>query len=97
MRFFISICGLLILLGCSSPGGRFSGVEPIRVSVEGSVFDVYVVGDGVRAIRMNFEMLPTLAVIGTRAVAAIEQVTGCSVVTGSMRGDQVMVEARVKC
>jgi hypothetical protein len=69
----------------------------VRVTIEGSEFDVYVLGDEVRAIRMNFEMLPTLAVIGSRMVIAMEQVTGCRVINGSFFGDQAMAEARVSC
>ena len=97
MRFSIFMCIFLTLMSCSSPGGRFRGVEPVRVTVEGSEFDVYVLGDEVRAIRMNFEMLPTLAVIGPRAVIAMERVTGCRVVNGSFFGDQAMADARVSC
>ena len=95
MRFSISVCIFLVLASCSSPGRRFSGVEPVQVTVEGSDFDVYVLGGEVRAIRMNFEMLPTLAVIGSRAITAMERVTGCKVVNGSFFGDQAMAEARI--
>jgi len=97
MRFSIFMCIFLVLASCSSPGRRFSSVEPVRVTVEGSDFDVYVLGEDVLGIRMNFEMLPTLAVIGPRAITAMEQVTGCKVVSGSFFGDQAMAEARVSC
>ena len=72
-------------------------MEPRRVIVDGSEFDVYVSGDDVVAIRMNFEMLPTIAVIGPRAIVAMERATGCKVVAGSFVGDQAMAEARVTC
>lgn len=97
MRFFIFLCVFLTFASCSSPGRRFSSVDPVRITVEGSDFDVYVLGDEVRVIRMNFEMLPTLAVIGPRAIIAMERVTGCTVVNGSFIGDQAMAEARVVC
>ena len=97
MRFVAFMCVFLALVSCSSPGRRFNGVEPVRITVEGSDFDVYVLGDEVRVIRMSFEMLPTLAVIGPRAVIAMERVTGCKIVNGSFFGDQAMAEARVSC
>lgn len=97
MRFAIFLCVFLALVSCSSPGRRFSGVEPVRVMVEESTFDVYVLGNDVRVIRMNFAVLPTLIVIGPHAVAAMEQVTGCSVISNSFSGDQAMAEARVSC
>jgi hypothetical protein len=97
MRFSVFLCIFLVLASCSSPGRRFSNVEPVRVTVEGSEFDVYVLGEEVRVIRMNFEMLPTISVIGSRAVIAMEHVTGCTVIDGSFFGDQAMSEARVSC
>jgi hypothetical protein len=97
MRFSIFLCIFLTVVSCSSPGRRFSSIEPVRVTVEGSDFDVYVLGNEVRVIRMDFEMLPTLAVIGSRAVIAMEHVTGCRVVSGSFFGDQAMADARVSC
>jgi hypothetical protein len=97
MRFSVFLYIFLVLGACSSPGRRFSSVEPVRVTIEESDFDVYVLGDEVLVIRMNFEMLPTLAVIGSRAVVAMELVTGCNVVKGSFLGDQAMSEARVSC
>lgn len=96
MRFFVLFM-LMTLFACSSPGRKFSGAEPVRVVAEGSVFDVYVVGENARAIRLNFELLPKRAVTGARAVAAIEQATGCAVVKGSVSGDQAMIEVRLKC
>ena len=97
MRFSVFLCGFLVLASCSSPGGQFRGVDPVRVTVERSEFDVYVLGDQVRVIRMNFEMLPPMAVIGPRAVVAMEWATGCNVISSSFFGDQAMVQARVAC
>jgi len=72
-------------------------VNPVRVVVDGSDFDVYVLDDEVLVIRMNFEMLPKFAVIGPRAIIAMERATGCTVVTGTFSGDQAMAKARVAC
>ncbi len=97
MRFSIFPCIFLVLASCSSPGRRFNNVEPVRVAVQESDFDIYVLDEEVRVIRMNFEMLPTLAVIGPRAVIAIERATGCVVIDGSFVGDQAMADARISC
>jgi hypothetical protein len=56
MRFSIAFCVYLTLISCSSPGRDFRGIEPVRIDVEGSEFDVYVLGEEVRVIRMNFEL-----------------------------------------
>ena len=97
MRFSIAFCVYLALISCSSPGRDFGGIEPVRIDVEGSEFDVHVKGDEVRVIRMNYELLPNLAVTASRAIAAMEVVTGCRVINGSFSGDQAMAAARVKC
>lgn len=97
MRFSMVFCVFLALVSCSSPGRQFSGIEPVSITVEGSEFDVYALGENVRVIRMNFELLPRLAVIASRAIVAMELVTGCTVVPGSFSGDQAMAQARVKC
>jgi len=97
MRFSIISYIFLILVACSSPGQRFNNIDPVRVAVAGSVFDVYVLGDEVRVIRMNFEMLPSIGVIGPRTVSAIERATGCRVKDGSFNGDQAMADARISC
>ncbi|PCJ76231.1 MAG: hypothetical protein COA53_02990 [Rhodobacteraceae bacterium] len=97
MRFFVFLSVFLVLLACSSPGRRFKSAEPVRVTVEGSVFDVYVLGKEVRAIRLNFEMLPAISVIGPRAVTAMERASGCRVIDGSFSGDQAMADARISC
>lgn len=97
MRFAMVIWLVLALISCSSPGRQFSGIEPVRVTVEGSEFDVYVLGNDVRVIRMNFELLPNLAVVASRVILAMETATGCPVVVGSYLGDQAMAQARIKC
>lgn len=97
MRFAMVIWLVLVLVSCSSPGRKFNGIEPVRVTVEGSDYDVYVSGKDVRVIRMNFELLPNLAVTASRAIFAIESASGCPVVVGSYSGDQAMAQARIKC
>lgn len=94
---FVFILALFGLISCSSPGLKYSGVSPVRVAVEDSVFDVYALGEEVQIIRLSVEMLPKRAIIAARALAAIEQATGCPVVAGSMIGDQALMEARIDC
>ncbi|MHA1128022.1 MAG: hypothetical protein ACTSRN_03605 [Alphaproteobacteria bacterium] len=96
MRFSIIIV-LLAIMACSSPGKHFSGATPVRVTVEGSIFDIYTVGSDVKAVRLSVEALPRRAVIGARAIIAIEQATGCKFVAGSMTGDQALMQARITC
>ena len=97
MRFFLIFVVLTALAACSSPGKQFSGVEPVRVIVEGSTFDIYTVGSDVKIVRLSVEMLPKRAVIGARAIVAIEQATGCKFVAGSMTGDPALMQAKISC
>ena len=96
MRFSIFIV-LFGLMACSSPGKQFSGAEPVRVTVEESIFDIYTVGNDVKVVRLSIEALPKRAVIGARAIVAIEQATGCNFVAGSLTGDQALMQARITC
>lgn len=89
--------GMLLLVGCSSPSLKFMKIEPVQVTVEGSVYDVYSNGTEVQAIRINREFLPNKAKSIVRMVMAIEQATGCIVVPTSVDGDQALVKARIKC
>ncbi len=94
MRF---IAVFLLLAACSSPALRYSGVAPVRVEVEGSRYDVYRLDGEVQVIRVSMEVLPRKAQSFARAIAAIEAATGCSVVEGSLAGDQALVQARLDC
>lgn len=96
MRFALILC-LTALISCSSPGGKFMKAAPVSVSVEGSEFDIYRVGNEVRIIRLSFEVLPKRAVIFARAIVAVNLATGCRVKTGSMTGDQALMQAKLTC
>lgn len=97
MRFSVIFCIFIVLISCSSATRKFSGIDPVRVTIEGSVFDVYVNGNEAQIIRMNFEVLPDFATMAARAISAMEKVTGCRVVCTSFSGDQAMATARIKC
>lgn len=91
------ICVLmpLVLVGCDTPSIKFRGIDPVRISVGKSTFDVRIDGDRAEAIRINTEWAPRLEAVAPRAVAAIEKVSGCKVT--KLGGDQAMILARLKC
>ncbi len=88
---------ILLLAGCSSAGLQFSGVAPVRVVVDGSTFDVYARDGDVQAIRLSHELFPNKADTLARAIAAIEQATGCQVLANSLAGDTALVKAKIRC
>jgi len=88
--------GLLALLGaCNTPSPAFRNVEPVRITVGKSSFDVRVDGNRAEAVRLNREWAPRIGAVAPRAIAAIETVSGCEVV--KLGGDQALVMARLKC
>ena len=88
---------LLPLLACNTPSFEFSGVPAQRVIVEKSVFDVRMIGDRAEAIRINREWAPHLGYMAARFARAFEAASGCTVRPNSMQGDQVVMQARLKC
>lgn len=97
MPRFYSILLILVVAGCSSPGLRYGGIEPMRMTARTSVFDVYVSGENVRAIRINRQILPKASNVFADAWSAIELATKCKVVDGSLTGDQAVMDAKIKC
>ena len=88
---------LLPLLACNTPSPEFSGVPVTRVIVGKSVFDVRMVGDRAEAIRITHEWAPDLSYVVARFARAFEAASGCTLRPNSMRGDQVVMQARLKC
>ncbi|TQV66402.1 hypothetical protein [Aliiroseovarius halocynthiae] len=68
-----------------------------RIEVEGSTFSVHQRENWVEVYRIGFEVLPRLPVILARSKTAIEQATGCTVVEGSLSGDQAIQRAEIDC
>ncbi|MHA7850460.1 hypothetical protein [Roseovarius sp.] len=91
----IAVPCLLALAACNTPGPAFRGIDPVRVTVAQSTFDVRVDGLRAQAIRLNMEWAPRRDAVAPRAVAAIEQVSGCSV--SRLDGDQAVTVARLDC
>jgi len=85
----------LLLTACNTPSPGFYGVEPVRMHLGGSTFDIRVKGRRAEAIRLNMEWAPRLASVGDKAVLAIEKVSGCEV--ARLKGDAALVEARLDC
>lgn len=86
---------LVVLAGCNAPGLGFRGAPMTRVIVEGSVYDVRVVGNQAEAIRINEEYAPRLGPLGGRALVAIEYVSGCT--ARKAAGDAAVVTAYLQC
>lgn len=86
---------MVLLAACDTPSRAYQGVPASRVSVDTSVFDIRVKDNRAEAIRVNAEWAPSLKSIEPRAVAAIEQASGCKV--KRLRGDQAMMIADLKC
>ena len=89
------LAACLFMGACNTPGPAFRGVDPVRVTVGKSTFDVRVDGTRAQAIRLNPEWAPRREAVQPRAVAAIEQVSGCT--AARLDGDQVVIVARLDC
>src|SRR6056297_2757519 len=90
---------LLALAGCDSPSpiSDFAGVAPARAVVEGSTFSIRVAGKRAQAVRVNFQPGASAARVVPLAGLAMERISGCRVVSGSLRGDAAVAEARLAC
>jgi len=86
---------LALLAACSHPSPAFYGVEPVRVRIGTSVFDVRVAGRHAQAIRRSREWAPRMLVVAPRAAAAIAAASGCAV--PRLWGDQAMLEGALDC
>ncbi len=95
MRVILILAGLSASAGCNTPGPAFRGIDPVRISVGKSTFDVRVDGTRAQAIRLNPEWAPRREAVAPRAVAAIEKVSGCT--AARLDGDQVVIVARLDC
>ena len=95
MKRWIALPVFAVLMACDTPSPAFRGIEPVRITVGKSTFDVRVRGNRAEAIRLNTEWAPRLAAVAPRAKAAIEKVSGCEVT--KLEGDQALILARLKC
>lgn len=92
-------CALLFLIlglaACDTPHPDFAGAAVARVTVEGSRFDVRIMGRRAEAIRLNAQYAPRLGLVGPRAILAIEKVSACKV--ARVRGDAAVLFADLDC
>lgn len=93
-RMMIALA-VALLAACNTPHPRFRGVEPVRITVGKSTFDVRVKGREAEAIRLNAEWAPRMEAVAPRAVMAIEKVSGCTV--RRLDGDQAQAFAKLNC
>lgn len=95
MLRFALIASLAFLAACNMPSPAFRGAVPVRVEVQGSVFDVRVRGNRAEAIRLNPQYAPRFGPIRGRAAFAMERVSGCQVVR--LTGDQALAFGTLDC
>lgn len=88
---------LTALAACDIPPPAYYGVEATRLTIEGATYDVRVKDGRAQAIRLNAMYAPNPERLYPQAVAAIRQVSGCEIIRGSLSGDQVIVDARLRC
>ena len=87
---------LLVFLGaCNAPGRHFHGIEPVRIEVGKSVFEIRQRGKLAEALRINKRHAPRLGRVADEAKLAIEQATECRVTR--ILGDAAMITARLRC
>jgi len=94
MRVPVVICFVLVA-GCATETRHFRGVDPVRVSVDGSVFDIRLRGNLAEAIRINPQYAPRLGPLRARAGFAMARISGCQV-TGVL-GDQAVMTGVLDC
>lgn len=95
----LPVIAVTLLAGCNAPSMHFAGIEPARVTVMESSFDLRRRQDRfdlVEVIRVNAEYAPRLSQqLGRRAEIAIERTYGCPV--DDIWGDATQMLAILKC
>ena len=87
----------LTLSACNAPSIGFRGLPASAVQIGGADFTVRADRKKAEAIRTNAMMGARFADVAPLAAEAMAQVTGCSVVSGSLDGDAAMITARLDC
>ncbi|MEM1236160.1 MAG: hypothetical protein AAGI10_04250 [Pseudomonadota bacterium] len=85
----------LLLAACNTPTPQFYGVEPVRVTMDGSAYRVFQAEDRAQVLRVSPEMLPNKNA-EAKIIHAIRFATGCNVV-GKLKGDVALANARIDC
>jgi len=95
VRSPLCLLAALALGACDTPSPYFAGRPALRVTVEGSTFDVRRRGRLAEALRLDPALAPRLGPIGPRAAHAMAQATGCRVVR--IAGDAAMIVGQLDC
>lgn len=90
-----SLLAVALLTACTITGLDFIGIEPVRIQMGQSTFDIRVKGLYAEAIRINPEWFPHRDDVLPRAGLAIERVSGCTVVR--LDGDVNLIKAALDC
>ncbi|MGI3185288.1 hypothetical protein [Nioella aestuarii] len=88
---------ILLLAACDSPAPAMMGADATRVTIDGVDFTIRIRGDRAEAIRTNMMPNPSIGSIYPRALQAMEGVSDCSVIEGSLRGDVAVMRADLDC
>lgn len=97
MKNLFIIVSLVAVTACDTGTPNYWTLPKERVEVADMVFDVRHDRHTAEAVRVNKMYLPKRGVVRTHAIEAIERVTGCSVVSGAIKGDQVVVQVALRC
>ncbi|MHA6324649.1 hypothetical protein [Roseivivax sp. CAU 1753] len=95
MRIWPLLLLLLALTGCNTGGPGFSGIEPVRVSQDGSTFLFRGNGALIEAQRVSVEFAPRFQPVARKAGIAAQIRTGCPVEW--IVGDQAMMILALAC
>lgn len=95
MRHFLTLLLCVMIAACNTASPAFRGSVPVRVTVEGSTFDIRVRGNRAEAIRINPEYAPRFGAMRKRSAVAMSKVSRCKVV--SVKGDQAHAFGRLDC
>jgi len=86
-----------LMTACASPSLEFRGATKTEITLSGDRITVFRKGDRVQAVRTNYRQKSQRKFGQERLVLAIEAATGCAVKPRSVKGDIVLVTARLDC
>lgn len=94
----LAIVMLVLLAACDSPSLLFRSSPPEVVEVAGYEFTVRIAGEEVESIRTNrVRPPPSAQQVLAAAAIAMQRVSGCTVKTGTLRGDAAIQRAQLAC
>jgi hypothetical protein len=102
MRRKLAFALALGLAACAdSPSPRFTGVDPVPVTLDGRDYRVWARPQGrggeVQVVRLGYARRGAHDPLVPAMIAAAEQVTGCTVARATVSGDTGVINARYRC